>query len=35
MRFLPGEDGRELIEDMRDQITAQPGRLRLLFEKRK
>jgi cytochrome P450 len=34
IRFVPGEDGTELLRDMRDQITAQPGRLRLLFEPR-
>ena len=32
--FLPGEDGREVLRDMRDQLTAQPGRLRVMFEPR-
>ena len=34
LRFLPGEDGKEVLRDMRDQITAQPGALRIEFVKR-
>lgn len=34
IRFLPGEDGKEVVRDMKDQLTAQPGRLTLMFEAR-
>jgi hypothetical protein len=34
VRFLPGEDGKEVVRDMRDQLTAQPGMLKLIFELR-
>jgi cytochrome P450 len=34
VRFLPGEDGREVVRDMKDQLTAQPGMLKLMFELR-
>lgn len=34
IRFLPGEDGKEVVRDMRDQLTAQPGKLTLMFEPR-
>lgn len=33
--FAPGEDGIPFLRDMRDQLTAQPGQLELLFEERK
>lgn len=29
--FAPGEDGKKCIEDMRDQFTAVPGELELVF----
>jgi cytochrome P450 len=35
IKFLPGEDGHEVLRDMRDQITSQPGQLRLRFKARK
>ena len=34
LKFLPGEDGREVVRDMRDRLTAQPGKLTLVFEHR-
>ncbi|CAG8953351.1 hypothetical protein HYFRA_00003562 [Hymenoscyphus fraxineus] len=32
--FAPGEDGVPFLRDMRDQLTAQPGQLKLLFQER-
>ena len=34
VRFLPGDDGQSVLRDMRDQLTAKPGPLQLLFELR-
>jgi len=34
IRFAPGEDGRRMERDLRDQFTAAPGELRLSFEVR-
>ncbi|KAI4112731.1 MAG: hypothetical protein LQ345_006158 [Seirophora villosa] len=35
VRFPPGgQDGREVLRDMKDQLTAKPGELRLVFERR-
>lgn len=35
LHFLPGDDGTSVVKDMRDQLTAKPGELRLIFEPRK
>ena len=32
--FPPGDDGEALLRDMRDQLTSQPGKLNLMFERR-
>ncbi|KAL8906217.1 MAG: hypothetical protein Q9171_006360 [Xanthocarpia ochracea] len=34
VQFLPGNDGSEVLKDMRDQLTAKPGELRLAFKRR-
>lgn len=34
IHFPPGDDGRQVLEDMRDQLTAKPGPLRLMFSVR-
>lgn len=34
VRFAPGEDGGRVERDMKDQFTAAPGRLRLVFRAR-
>ncbi|KAL8657044.1 MAG: hypothetical protein Q9226_002308 [Calogaya cf. arnoldii] len=34
VRFLPGDDGSSAVRDMKDQLTAKPGKLRLMFEPR-
>lgn len=34
VRFAPGETGERLERDMRDQVTAQPGTCRVIFEPR-
>lgn len=33
--FAPGEDGKRITSDLRDQFTAAPGQLNLLFKLRK
>ena len=33
--FAPGEDGVKVVEDMKDQFTAAPGKLELVFTARK
>lgn len=35
VRLAPGEDGKRMVEDMVDQFTAAPGKLQLVFERRK
>lgn len=32
--FAPGEDGEAVERDMRDQLTAVPGKCRVVFEAR-
>jgi len=32
--FAPGEDGKSLISELRDQFTAAPGELKLEFKLR-
>lgn len=32
--FAPGENGEALARDMLDQVTAQPGKFRVVFETR-
>jgi cytochrome P450 len=32
--FCPGDDGEAVERDMRDQLTATPGKLNLVFRKR-
>ncbi|KAL3429833.1 cytochrome P450 [Aspergillus tetrazonus] len=34
VRFAPGETGQAFEQDLRDQLTAQPGRCRVVFERR-
>lgn len=34
MSFLPGDDGAAVERDMRDQLTAYPGDLKLIFTQR-
>lgn len=34
VRFAPGETGEAVERDMRDQLTAQPGRYAVVFEPR-
>ncbi|KAI9708526.1 MAG: hypothetical protein M1820_003988 [Bogoriella megaspora] len=34
MRFAPGEDGEAVLRDMRDQVTAQAGIVKVVFESR-
>ena len=35
IKLAPGETGRRVIDDMVDQFTAAPGKLDLVFERRK
>ena len=35
IRLAPGETGRRVVDDMLDQFTAAPGKLGLVFERRK